>query len=75
VRAERRYKQLISKGIPSNIDSLRADLEMRDARDQSRSVSPLKPAEDAMVLDNSALTVNECVAVVLDWWQHRQPFG
>jgi 3-phosphoshikimate 1-carboxyvinyltransferase len=75
VRAERRHKQLISKGISSNIDSLRADLEMRDARDQSRSVSPLKPAEDAMVLDNSALTVDQCVAVVLDWWQHRQPFG
>jgi 3-phosphoshikimate 1-carboxyvinyltransferase len=75
VRAERRHKQLISKGIPSNIDSLRADLEMRDARDQSRSVSPLKPAEDAMVLDNSALTVDECVAVVLDWWRSRQPFG
>jgi 3-phosphoshikimate 1-carboxyvinyltransferase len=75
VRAERRHKQLISKGISSNIDSLRADLEARDARDQSRSVSPLKPAEDAMVLDNSALTVDQCVAVVLDWWQHRQPFG
>ncbi len=75
VRAERRHKQLISKGISSNIDSLRADLELRDARDQSRSVSPLKPAEDAMVLDNSALTVDQCVAVVLDWWLHRQPFG
>ncbi len=75
VRAERRHKQLISKGISTNIDSLRADLEARDARDQSRSVSPLKPAADAMVLDNSALTVDECVAVVLDWWQRRQPFG
>jgi 3-phosphoshikimate 1-carboxyvinyltransferase len=75
VRAERRHKQLISKGIPSNIDSLRADLEARDARDQSRPVSPLKPAEDAMVLDNSALTVDECVAVVLGWWQQRRPFG
>jgi 3-phosphoshikimate 1-carboxyvinyltransferase len=75
VRAERRHKQLISKGIPTNIDSLRADLEARDARDQSRSVAPLKPAEDAMVLDNSALTVDECVAVVLGWWQSRQPFG
>ncbi|MEO8156048.1 MAG: bifunctional 3-phosphoshikimate 1-carboxyvinyltransferase/cytidylate kinase, partial [Rhizobacter sp.] len=75
VRAQRRHKQLISKGISSNIDSLRADLEARDARDQSRSVAPLKPAEDAMVLDNSALTVDECVAVVLGWWQRRQPFG
>jgi len=75
VRAERRHKQLISKGISTNIDSLRADLEARDARDQSRSVAPLKPAEDAMVLDNSALTVDECVKVVLGWWQSRQPFG
>ncbi len=75
VRAERRHKQLISKGISSNIESLRVDLEMRDARDQSRSVSPLKPAEDAMVLDNSALTVDACVSVVLGWWQGRQPFG
>ncbi len=74
VRAERRVKQLISKGIPANIDSLRADLEARDARDQSRSVSPLKPAEDALLLDNSELTVDACVAVVLEWWQQRQPF-
>ena len=75
VRAERRYKQLISKGIPANIDSLRADLEARDARDQSRSVSPLKPAEDAKLFDNSALPVATCVDKVLDWWQLRQPFG
>ena len=75
VRAERRHKQLISKGISTSIDSLRADLEARDARDQSRSVSPLKPAEDAMVLDNSALSVDQCVAVVLEWWQRRNPFG
>ena len=74
VRAERRVKQLISKGIPANIDSLRADLEARDARDQSRSVSPLKPAEDALLLDNSELTVDACVAVVMEWWQQRQPF-
>jgi 3-phosphoshikimate 1-carboxyvinyltransferase len=75
VRAERRHKQLISKGISTSIDGLRADLEARDARDQGRSASPLKPAEDAMVLDNSALSVDECVAVVLEWWQRRNPFG
>lgn len=75
VRAERRHKQLISKGIPSNIDSLRADLEARDARDQNRSVAPLKPAEDAVVLDNSTLNVDECVAQVLKWWQEHQPFN
>jgi len=73
-RAERRYKQLISKGISANIDSLRSDLEARDARDQNRSVSPLKPAVDAMLLDNSALTVEASVAAVLHAWEQRRPF-
>ena len=73
-RAERRHKQLISKGVSSNIDSLRADLEARDARDMNRAVAPLKPAEDAMLLDNSAQTVDESVATVLDWWAQRRPF-
>jgi len=74
-RAERRHKQLISKGIPANIADLRADLEMRDARDRNRAVAPLKPAEDALLLDNSNLTVEESVTQVLDWWQQRRPFS
>ncbi|MBO9680775.1 MAG: bifunctional 3-phosphoshikimate 1-carboxyvinyltransferase/cytidylate kinase [Acidovorax sp.] len=74
-RAERRYKQLISKGISANIDDLRADLEARDARDQSRAVAPLKPAQDALVLDNSLLTIDEAVSQVIAWWQERQPFA
>jgi 3-phosphoshikimate 1-carboxyvinyltransferase len=73
-RAERRYKQLISKGNSTTLDSLRADLEARDARDSSRSVSPLRPAEDALLLDNSDLSVEESVAQVLVWWQSKQPF-
>jgi 3-phosphoshikimate 1-carboxyvinyltransferase len=75
VRAERRHKQLISKGISTSIDDLRADLEARDARDQNRAVSPLKPAEGAKVLDNSALTIDECVKAVLDWWEASRDFG
>jgi 3-phosphoshikimate 1-carboxyvinyltransferase len=74
-RAERRHKQLISKGIPSNIDSLRADLEARDARDKQRSVSPMRPAEDARLLDNSHLGIEESVQQVLGWWALRSPFG
>lgn len=74
-RAERRHKQLISKGISANIDDLRADLEARDARDQSRAVAPLKPAQDALVLDNSLLTIDEAVSQVIAWWQERQPFA
>jgi len=73
-RADRRYKQLISKGISANIDSLRADLEARDARDIHRSVSPLKPAEGAFLLDNSALTIEASVAAVLEAWEKCRPF-
>ncbi|MDF2466939.1 MAG: Deoxycytidine kinase [Ramlibacter sp.] len=73
-RAERRHKQLISKGISSTIASLRADLEARDARDSSRAVAPLKPAGDALLLDNSSQTVEESVAQVLQWWEQKQPF-
>ena len=73
-RAERRYQQLIAKGLTATIADLRADLEARDARDMSRRVAPLKPAQDALVLDNSELTIEQAVDQVLDWWQQRQPF-
>ena len=74
-RAERRHKQLISKGFSASIEDLRADLEARDARDSTRSIAPLKPAQDALVLDNSTLTIDEAVEQVLVWWQERQPFA
>jgi len=66
---------LISKGFQANIDDLRADLEARDARDSSRSVAPLKPAQDALVLDNSTLTIEQAVNQVMNWWLERQPFA
>ena len=74
-RAERRHKQLISKGIPATMDILRADLEARDARDSSRTVAPLRPAQDALLLDNSSQSIEQSVAQVLQWWDDRQPFG
>ena len=74
-RAQRRYKQLISKGISATLPALRADLEARDARDTSRSVAPLKPAVDAKLLDNSDMTIESSVVCVLDWWQGKQVFG
>jgi len=73
-RAERRLKQLISKGNSTTIEVLRADLEARDARDSSRSVAPLKPAGDALLLDNSSQSIEESVAQVLRWWEEKQPF-
>ena len=74
-RAQRRHKQLISKGISTTIENLRQDLEARDARDSSRAVAPLKPAEDALLLDNSSQSVEESVGQVLQWWESTQPFG
>jgi 3-phosphoshikimate 1-carboxyvinyltransferase len=73
-RALRRHKQLISKGIPAILDVLRADLEVRDKRDSFRSAAPLKPAQDAKLLDNSDLSIEESVDAVLDWWQSKQGF-
>ncbi|NBO76923.1 MAG: bifunctional 3-phosphoshikimate 1-carboxyvinyltransferase/cytidylate kinase [Betaproteobacteria bacterium] len=71
-RAQRRHKQLISNGISANIDSLRQDLEARDLRDRSRAVAPLKPAEDAVMFDNSSTSIEESVHQVLQWWAHRR---
>ena len=74
MRAERRHKQLISKGISANLIDLRADLEARDERDKNRLIAPLKPAPDALLLDNSGLTIEQSVDKVLDWWAQRGPF-
>jgi 3-phosphoshikimate 1-carboxyvinyltransferase len=74
-RAQRRHKQLISKGIAANIDSLLADLRMRDHRDSSRAHAPLKPAEDALLLDNSELGIEQSIQQVLNWWQGKTVFS
>jgi len=66
-RAERRYKQLIGKGISANMEGLLADLQARDDRDTHRSVAPLVPAEGAYILDTSEMTVDEAVEQVLHW--------
>ena len=73
-RAKRRHKQLISKGFSASIAGLRADLEARDESDRNRAVAPLRPAQDALLLDNSGLTIEASVARVLGWWQERCPF-
>lgn len=74
-RAQRRHKQLISKGIAANIDGLLADLRARDERDSNRSLAPLKPAEDALMLDNSGLNIEQSVQQVLSWWQGKTVFS
>jgi cytidylate kinase len=67
-RAERRYKQLIDKGFSANMQDLLKDLRERDARDSSRAVAPLKPAEGAYLLDTSDMTADQAVDQVLRWY-------
>ncbi|MCX7892951.1 MAG: (d)CMP kinase [Burkholderiales bacterium] len=69
VRAERRYKQLIDKGIPANISTLLLDLRERDARDASRPVAPLVRSPDARLLDTTGMTIAEAVATVVAWFR------
>jgi len=67
-RAQRRYKQLIGKGISANMEDLLMDLQARDERDTQRAIAPLVPAEGAQVLDTSEMTADEAVAQVLKWY-------
>jgi len=71
VRAERRYKQLIDKGIPANLRSLSRDLAERDARDRNRRVAPLVPAPDSQVLDSSALSIDAVAELIVRWYRER----
>jgi len=66
VRAERRYKQLKLKGFDVKFAGIFKAIQERDTRDAQRSVSPLKPADDAIVLDTSEMTIDEVVSRVLD---------
>lgn len=69
VRAQRRYKQLIEKGIAANLAALSRDLAERDARDANRAVAPLVPAPDSQVLDSSALSVEAVADRILESWK------
>lgn len=77
-RAERRYKQLIDKGMPANmrplLQDIVKDLEERDARDAARPVAPLKHYPDADLVDTTALTIDQAVAAVLDSVHRKLPF-
>jgi CMP/dCMP kinase len=71
VRAQRRYNQLIEKGIAANLGALSRDLAERDARDANRAVAPLVPAPDSQVLDSSSLSVETVADRVLQLWRDK----
>jgi cytidylate kinase len=70
-RAGRRYKQLIDKGGSVNLAALLEDIRARDARDSERAVAPLKPAQDAVVIDSTALSLEQVFQRVLDLLAER----
>ena len=72
-RAKRRHKQLKAKGISANLADLQTEIAERDERDSKRAVSPLVPADDAVVLDTSEMTIEEVTEKVLQLCQ--QGFG
>ncbi|WP_348945025.1 (d)CMP kinase [Chitinibacter sp. FCG-7] len=71
-RAERRYKQLITRGEGADLAVITADLEARDERDRARAVAPLAQANDAYLLDTTEMGIDAAVAQVLLWWSQRK---
>lgn len=65
-RAERRHKQLNDKGVSVNFDDLLREIMARDARDAQRTVAPLKPADDAVLIDTTGIGIDDVVARVMD---------
>lgn len=72
VRAARRHKELAGRGEIATFEGILADIRRRDARDSGRSDAPLKAAEDAVILDTSALTVEEAAAAAIDIVEMRR---
>ena len=68
IRAQRRHKQLIEKGIDANITDLLQDIQKRDDRDSNRSIAPLQQGMDARLLDTTSLTISEAQDTVLSWY-------
>ena len=64
-RANRRYKQLIEKGMRANLAEILQDIQLRDARDSQRSIAPLQKCVDAELLDSTSLTIDQVVVVVV----------
>ena len=65
-RAERRYNQLKNKGLSVKFPTLLEQIQERDARDRERAVAPLRPAEDALILDSSQMSIDAVVATVIE---------
>lgn len=75
IRAQRRFKELQSKGISVTYDAVLADMRARDARDAGRETAPMKPAPDAVILDTSALTAAQVLETALTRIKEKTGIG
>ena len=71
-RATRRYEELTAKGESCDLEEIEKDIIERDYRDMHRETSPLKQAEDAVLVDSSDLTINEVVAAIREIYQKKK---
>ena len=69
VRARRRYAELLEKGMEADFEKIKADIIERDHRDMTREISPLKKAEDAILLDTSAFEIEQSIASILGLYE------
>ncbi len=70
-RADRRYKELIAKGEQCDLEAIKADIAQRDYQDSHREISPLKQAEDAVLVDSSDMTIEEVVSAIINLCKER----
>ena len=66
VRAQRRYKELMEKGLEADLEQIKKDIEERDYRDMNRDIAPLRQAEDAVLVDSSYMTIEESAQAIMN---------
>ncbi len=71
-RAERRYKELLEKGLEADLQKIEEDINQRDYQDMNREISPLRQAEDAMLLDSSHMTIEEVTEEILRLYREKR---
>ena len=72
VRAERRYKEMVEKGVECNLDTIEEEIKERDHRDMTRENSPLKKADDAIEIDSSYMTIDEVADKIIELYREKQ---
>lgn len=70
-RARRRHEENLTKGIPSNVETIKQEIALRDKQDSEREISPLKKADDAVELDTTSMTINEVAEFILSLVRER----